>query len=157
MRLTQCWKKKSIEAMKWEEVNQDSRDFRGNSGPGGIPTTACGRATHTDAEWRHSAHMAPLCDSSRSSTCSLRRASRVVALWRVLEATIAPPCALHWVVTPGRKLFVVHREGEGDILVLITVCQDVRRHFFFLLLYFAAWAQLWFDDGRKNLLVKKTM
>lgn len=75
--------------------------------------------------------MAPLCDSSRSSTSSLRRASRVVALWRVLEATIAPPCALHWVVTPGRKLFVVHREGEGDILVLITVCQDVRRHFFF--------------------------
>lgn len=180
--------------MKWEAVNQDSRDFRGNrrthpqQWPRRYPydrlcTTACGRATHTDAEWRHSANTAPLCDSSRSSTSSVRRASRVVMLWRVLEATIAPPCALHWVVTPGRKLFVVNREGERGILalrmaqpsftavfvfdclrdhthtertnvpniqfaylyfilnnkrrschllhVLITVCQDVRRHFFF--------------------------
>lgn len=120
---------KTIEAMKWEAVNQDSRDFRGNGRthpqqwPRRYPydhlcTTACGRATHTDAEWRHSANMAPLGDSSRSSTSSVRRASRVVILWRVLEATIAPPCALHWVVTPGRNLFVVHREGECDILAL---------------------------------------
>lgn len=52
--------------MKWEEVNQDSRDLRGNSGPGGIPTTACvwppaavrRTLTRNDATlptWRHSA------------------------------------------------------------------------------------------------------
>lgn len=80
----------------------------------------CGPLRPCDAQWRGivSRDKAPLCDGSRSSTSSVRRASRVVILSRVHEAATAPPSLLHWVVTPGRKLFVVNRDGERAIRAL---------------------------------------